>query len=400
MLWKKDPIDSSPKIALVLSGGGARAAYQVGVLQAVADMLPKGAQNPFPILCGTSAGAMNAASIAIYAHQFREAVWRMVHVWGNFHVGQVFRTDWPGLSVSASHWMAAMAFGGLGKYNPVSLLDRAPLEKLLAHSLNFDNIEKSIQSGLVHALSITASSINTGNSIAFYQGSPEIETWARSRHLGVPEKITLKHLMASSAIPFVFAAEKIGDDFFGDGTIRQTAPVSPALHLGADKLFVIGVRHADDDQTQTKTPTSYPSFGQIAGQILDSIFLDNIDLDLERMDRINRAMEQIPEKHLPDNSRTMRRVDVLSISPSRNLYEIAAKHAHYMPRSVRFFFRGIGASAERGSSLISYVLFEKAFCRDLIHLGYGDTMDRREEVLEFLGDDILVSNRKSGTTGK
>ena len=394
MLWKKDPIDSKPKIALVLSGGGARAAYQVGVLQAVADMLPKGAQNPFPILCGTSAGAINAASIAIYAHQFREAVWRMVHVWGNFHVGQVFRTDWPGLSASAGHWMAAMAFGGLGKYNPVSLLDRSPLERLLAQSLNFDSIDASIKSGLVHALSITASNINTGNSVAFFQGSPEIKAWARSRQLGVAENITLKHLMASSAIPFVFAAENIADDYYGDGTIRQTAPVSPALHLGADKLFVIGVSNKDEDTPETSSLKSYPSFGQIAGQILDSIFLDNIELDMERLERINRALEQIPDKHLPGDSRTMRRVDILNISPSRSLFEIAAKHAHYMPRSVRFFFRGIGASPDKGSSLISYVLFEKSFCRELIHLGYGDTMDRREEVMAFIGDDILISTPK------
>lgn len=393
MLWKKGPIETQDKIALVLSGGGARAAYQVGVLQAVADMLPKGAPNPFPILCGTSAGAINAASIAIYAHQFREAVWRMVHVWGNFQVGQVFRTDWPGLSTSAAHWLAAMAFGGLGKYNPVSLLDRGPLEKLLDHSLNFDNIQKSIDAGLVHALSITASSISTGNSVAFYQGSPSIESWYRSRHMGVPEDITIKHLMASSAIPFVFSAEHIGNDFFSDGTIRQTAPVSPALHLGADKLFVIGVRHLDEEKPAEVGQTEYPSFGQIAGQILDSIFLDNIDLDLERMVRINRALDQIPDKHLPGDSRTMRKVDVLYISPSQDLYKIAAKHAHLMPRSVRFFLKGIGASADKGSSLVSYVLFEKAFCRELIHLGYGDTMDRKQEVIDFLGDEILLADK-------
>jgi NTE family protein len=395
MLWKREPVDTRKKIALILSGGGARAAYQVGVLQAVADMLPKGAQNPFPILCGTSAGAINAASIAIYAQQFREAVWRMVHVWGNFNVGQVFRTDWPGLTISASHWLAAMSLGGLGKHNPVSLLDRTPLERLLNHSLNFDNIENSIDMGLVHALSITASSISTGNSVAFYQGAPNIESWYRSRHMGVPEKITIQHLMASSAIPFVFAAEKIGSEFYGDGTIRQTAPASPALHLGADKLFVIGVRHLDEDKPERQEQYEYPSMGQIAGQILDSIFLDNIDLDLERMQRINRALEQIPEKHLPGDSRTMRHVDILNISPSQDLYKIAAKHAHYMPRSVRFFLRGIGASADRGSNLVSYILFERSFCRELIHLGYGDTMDRRDEVLEFIGDDIPVSNRKS-----
>lgn len=393
MLWKKDQNTPAPKTALILSGGGARAAYQVGVLQAVADILPKGIQNPFPILCGTSAGAINAAAMAIYAQQFREAVWRLVHVWGNFQVDHVFRTDWPGMSKSAAHWMGAMIFGGLGKHNPTSLLDRTPLLHLLNRTMPFENIEASIRDGLVHGLSITASGINSGNSVAFYQGVPEIEPWYRSRHLGRPANIGLKHLMASSAIPFVFAAEKIDDEFYGDGTIRQTAPISPALHMGATKLFVIGVKHQDEHEAKAENANTYPSFGQIAGQVLDSIFLDNVELDLERLQRINKALENIPEKHLPNTGTSMRPVDVLSISPSQDIYKIAAKHAMSMPRSTRFFLKGIGASPEKGSNLISYILFEKSFCRELIHLGYGDTMDRRDEVIEFFGEDIPIAKK-------
>lgn len=384
MFWKKQEAEE-PKIALMLSGGGARAAYQVGVLKALADVLPKKSPNPFPIICGTSAGAINAAALAIYAPQFREAIWRLVHVWGNFHVDQVFRSDMSGLTSSALHWVAAISMGGLGKYNPVSLLDRAPLKEILNHYLPFERIQDSIESKHLHALCISASSYSTGDSVSFYQGQEELQPWERANRVGIPTKITLEHLMASSAIPFVFSAERIENDYYGDGTMRQNAPTSPALHLGADKLFIIGNKHEAPFSEEHRRVDRNPSLGQIAGHVLDSIFLDNVSMDVERIQRINRNLNQIPDKHLPDKSTTMRKVDIIYISPSRDLYSIAQKHFNLMPKSVRIFLRGLGTSRKRSSNLISYLLFEKEYCRELIALGYGDTIERKEEVLEFLG---------------
>jgi len=373
-----------PKIALILSGGGARAAYQVGVLQAIADIVPKDTPNPFPIVCGTSAGAINAAAIAIFAQQFREAVWRLVHVWANFRVTQVFRADSLGLTKSGLHWLAAIVTGGLGKRNPVSLLDRAPLFQLLGPRLPFENIQQNIEDGLLHALSITASSYHSGNSVAFYQGVDEIVPWHKSNNVGMPTSIGLKHLMGSSSIPFLFEAVQIGNQFYGDGSMRQINPLSPAMRLGADKTFVIGVKNESAVEDLAEQPVSYPSLGQIGGQVLDSIFLDNMDLDLELMQGINKTLDQIPNRHIPENSRIVRKVESMAISPSQDIFRIAAKHTHLLPRQIRFILKGVGASGERGANLVSYLLFEKAFCRELITLGYSDSMNRKEEIIDFL----------------
>ncbi len=385
MFWQKQGQPDEPKIGLLLSGGGARAAYQVGVLKALADTLPKHAANPFPIICGTSAGAINAAALGIYAHQFREAIWRLVHVWGNFHVDQVFRSDVTNLTGTALHWMAALTTGGLGKYDPVAMLNREPLEELLRYYLPFDNIQNSINDGHLEALCITASSYSTGDSVSFIQGHEEIQPWSRTNQVGIHAKIGLQHLMASSAIPFLFATESIDNDFYGDGTMRQHSPTSPALHLGANKLLIIGNKHEAPASESEKRIDRNPSLGQVAGHVLDSIFLDNVSADVERIQRANKNLSQIPEKHLPDNSVSMRQVEILYISPSRDLYPIAQKHYDLMPKSVRIFLRRLGTSRKHGSNLISYLLFEKEYCRELIALGYSDTIARKDEVMQFMG---------------
>lgn len=381
MKWSDDQQPRS-KNALILSGGGARAAYQVGVLKGLADLFPKQNHNPFPILCGTSAGAINATALAIYSKQFREAVWRLLHVWGNFEVNQVFRTDYAGFGSNSLHWFAAMAMGGLGKYNPSALLDREPLRKLLNYYFDFSKIPEAINSGRIDALCITASSYTSGYSTAFYQSRHPVEPWFRTRRMGMPGNIGLSHLMASSAIPYVFSPERIGDEFYGDGTMRQTAPLSPAIHLGADRILVIGVKHEDEGKAPV-APQTAPSLGQIAGHVLDSIFLDHIDLDVERLTRINRTLSQIPDRHIPEDSAALRSLDILDVGPSQDLYKIAQKHAHRMPRSMRIFLRGLGVGSDRGSNLVSYLLFERNYCRELIDLGYGDTLDNKEKILEF-----------------
>ena len=377
-------IADKSKVGLILAGGGARAAYQVGVLKAIAEMLPPGCPNPFPILSGTSAGAINATTLAIYATRFHEGVRRLVYVWQNFHVDQVFRADAPGVLANGLRWFAAMVAAGLGRRNPHALLDRAPLRRLLYRTMPFARIQESIDAGALHALSVSASGYSSGQSVSFFQGAPSLAMWKRARRVGSAANITLDHLMASSAIPFVFAAVKINREYFGDGSMRQMAPISSALHLGADRVLVVGVRQEATSTAVRDETAEYPSIAQIAGHVLNSIFLDSLEADLERLQRINKTISLIPAHHLRESGVTLRNVDVLVISPSEDLEKIAARHAHHLPRSIRFLLRGLGAFNRNGSNLISYLLFEKPYCRELINLGYQDATRRKEEILRFL----------------
>lgn len=377
-------IADKPKVGLILAGGGARAAYQVGVLKAIAEMLPPDSPNPFPILCGSSAGAINATILAIYATRFHEGVRRLTYVWRNFNVHQVFRADAPGVMANGLRWFAAMILGGLGRRNPRALLDRAPLRRLLQKTMPCDEIQKSIDAGALHALSVTASGYGSGQSVSFFQGSPSLVSWRRARRVGCVADITIDHLMASSAIPFVFAAERINREYFGDGSMRQIAPISPALHLGAERVLVVGVRQEGPPPRVKIETDEYPSLAQIAGHVLNSIFLDSLEADLERLQRINKTISLIPVPQLREGGVTLRNVDVLLISPSEDLEKIAARHAHHLPQTIRFLLRGLGAFNRNGSNLVSYLLFERPYCRELIDLGYRDTMHRKEEVLRFL----------------
>ncbi len=386
MAWLREKSEPKPpKVGLILAGGGARAAYQVGVLRAIARMRAPDARNPFPILCGTSAGAINATALAIYGEDFQDAVARLLGVWGHFHVEQVFRADLLGLSRSAAHWFGAMMLGGLGRFNPTSLFDRSPLRELLERYLPCERIAEVIASGAVEALSITASGYSSGESVTFYQSREAIEPWQRVNRVGCPTTITLDHLMASSAIPFMFEAVRINREYFGDGSMRQLAPISPALHLGADKVLVIGVQ--GKKRARREQVEHYPSMAQIAGHVLNSIFLDGMDVDLERLQRINRTLELIPDRRLASGEVTLRRVDVMVISPSRDIGRIAAAHAHHLPRALRYFLRGIGAMGRNGTELLSYLLFERAYCRELMALGYNDTLKQRDRIKAFLAGD-------------
>jgi NTE family protein len=377
--------NSTHKIGVIMSGGGARAAYQVGVLKAVARILPANAPNPFPIICGASAGAINAASLAVYANNFQQAVRRMEYVWGNFHVQQVFRVDARGMLTNWAKWWYSLLAGGT-RY-PMSMFDRAPLEQLLKRYLPCERIQQAIDAGWLQALSISASGYSSGQSVSFYQGTAELAPWKRATRIGCPTSITLEHLMASSAIPFVFEAVRVHREYFGDGSMRQIAPISPALHLGADKLLVIGVRQeAEGQPTRTAENCDYPSLAQIGGHVLSSIFLDSLEADLERLRRINETVRLIPaELRAQHNTRTtmLRPVETLLIAPSQNLGEIAVRHKQHFPRNVRYLLRGFGAWKRGGGDLLSYLLFEKPYCRELIALGYHDALRRRAEIEAF-----------------
>lgn len=385
MEWVAESREHESRVGLILAGGGARAAYQVGVLKAIARMRAPQSQNPFPVVCGTSAGAINATALAVYAADFQDAISRLLGVWGHFTVDQVFRSDAIGLGKSAGHWLAAMMLGGmLGRYNPTSLFDRKPLEELLRSYLPCERIGENIAGGHIQALSVTASGYTTGQSVTFYQSSRQIEPWDRAIRVGCPAQITIDHLMASSAIPFIFEAVKINREYFGDGSMRQIAPISPALHLGADRVLVIGVRAQNDEAFVRQKTRDYPSLAQISGHVLNSIFLDSMDIDLERLKRINKTLELIPKELIESGTIKLRPVKVLEINPSRDISKIAKEHAHRLPPAVSFFLRGIGGLSRNGTSLLSYLLFDKAYCRELIALGYSDTIKRRDEVMAFL----------------
>ncbi|MBI2379994.1 MAG: patatin-like phospholipase family protein [Gammaproteobacteria bacterium] len=377
-------LSETPKSALILSGGGARAAYQVGVLKAMMDILPSDCGNPFPILCGTSAGAINATVLAAYAARTRIGVKRLETVWANFHTHHIYRSDLAGITRNTLRWMGHVLFNA-GEPNSVTMLDNAPLRRLLKQVIPFARIQEAVQNGALYALSITASGYTSGESISFFQGGPQLESWQRHRRAGAKAVINLNHVMASAALPLIFPAVKVNREYFGDGSMRFLAPISPALHLGADQVMVVGVdplRKLPPDRRIAITP---PTIAQVAGHILDSIFIDSLEGDLERLQRINRTVGMVPPEELNKHGIPLKPVKTLVIAPSEDISVIAGKHAAALPPTLRFLFGRIGASATSGSTVLSYLMFEAPFCRDLIELGHADALRQKDSIREFFG---------------
>ena len=373
------------RIALILTGGGARAAYQVGVLKAIAGFLPRRARNPFPIICGTSAGALNAATLAVNAAHFSMGVQHLVNTWKNFHANHIYRTDVLGVFNNAMRWLAGLLFSAIGinRLTQVSLLDNSPLVELLEEMLPCEKIQQSIDAGLLHALSITASGYGSGQSVTFYQGVKQIIPWKRTGRAGVPTRIEINHLLASSSLPFIFPATLIHREYFGDGSMRQIAPLSQALHLGATSIIVIGVTaNGAANHVERTDISAYPTLAQIAGHALNSIFLDSMEVDLERLRKINDLVEMMPDEVREGSN--LKRVDVLVVSPSEPLEKIAERYTAELPWTIRLLLRLIGVRKRSGGTLVSYLLSEKKFCRALIDLGYQDALKRREEITDFL----------------
>lgn len=369
-----------PRAGLVLTGGGARAAYQVGVLKAVRDILGNPARNPFPILCGTSAGAINAATLAVHADDYSRAVAELLEVWEHMRCDQVYRTDFPRIMKSGARWLLSMML--VSRSNPVSLLDNAPLRRMLEKGLAFERIQQHIDAGALYAVCVTASGYTSGQSVSFFQGGSGQEGWERNQRIGSAVVLQHEYLLASSALPFIFPAVKLHREYFGDGSMRQIAPVSPALHLGADRVLIVGTGRQTLEQARARS-NIYPSLAQIAGHALNSIFLDSLAVDIERLERINRTVSLVPPERLAGAQLRLRPVKVLFIAPSQPIERIAARFIHDLPRSVRMLLRPTGALARSGSNLASYLLFEESFCRALIDLGYQDTMAREAEVRDF-----------------
>ncbi|MGH8178629.1 MAG: patatin-like phospholipase family protein [Steroidobacter sp.] len=388
----RKPPAALPKVGLVLPGGGARAAYQVGVLRALADLLPARSVNPFPIVTGTSAGAVNATAIAVHADRFRVAIGNLERVWRNFQVGQVFRSDTASMLRALTHWLLAMMSGGWLLPPPKSLLDNSPLRELLRQQFDFAGVRQSIAAGHLDALAMSAAGYISARSVSFYESRPGCEPWSRMRRSGEPTPLSLDHLMASIAVPFLFPPVLLGDEYYGDGAMREANPFSAAIHLGAQRLLVIGTRN--DARPATPTPPLSPTFGQIFGYMLDSLFSDGLYADLERLTQINHIVDRVGP--FDDGGVQLRRIDMLVILPSRDLSEIARHHVSSLPRALRVFLRTMGAMNTGGGQLMSYLLFQDTYTRELIALGYQDAMKRSEDLLAFLGGFSVES---TGATG-
>jgi NTE family protein len=372
------------KTALVMPGGGARGAFQVGVLKALGELTRRGRPNPFSVISGTSAGAVNSVVLASRARNFRTAVAELERVWGHFRCHHVYKTDHLTMLKSSLHWMASLVLGGWLVGMPKSLLDNAPLRALLSDNLHFPRIRDGIDAGHLDAVAVTAAGYASARSTTFFEACPELKGWERTRRLGKQIELHLDHLMASIAVPMVFPPVCIGNEYFGDGAMRQATPLSPAVHLGADRILVIGIR----DETGEKIPDSPgdpPSFAQIAGYMLDTLFMDGLYSDLERITRINEMLDAAPpEGDRRRSGARLRPIDTMLIVPSEDLRVIAHKHREELPFAIRALLRGVGGSNPSENRLLSFLLFEQAYTRELIALGYRDAMKVKDELLDFV----------------
>jgi NTE family protein len=373
-----------PTVGLVLTGGGARSAYQVGVLMALAEFLPR-ARNPFQVIVGTSAGAVAASVLAAEAHHWRRAVAGLERVWANFRSGQVFHVDAAHMLRAGAHWVLSLLSGGLVLAPPRSILDNTPLRVLLNEHVDCAGIRRSIARGHLHAFALCATSYTSGHSVAFYDGVESVGDWSRVQRVGVRTVLTLDHLMASASIPLLFPPMKIGFDYFGDGAMRQQHPLSPAVHLGADRLLVIGVRaRRDSGVTLNRAMPHLPSPGEVFGYMLDTLFTDQIYADLEQLERMNDLVRCAPE-----TTRGERTIETLMLAPSVDPREIAARHLMQMPGGLRALLRVIGGRDESGVQLASYLMFEAGYTRALIELGYRDAIEARTALIAFMNGEKL-----------
>lgn len=365
--------------AIILPGGGARCAYQVGVLKAIRELLADDV-NPFPVICGTSAGAINAAVLASHAHEFAIGVDRLEQFWRNMHCERVYRTDAWTVFKSGMRFAITLLSGGLIKTDPRAFLDNTPLRHFLQSTLQLDGIQTALDENALRAVAITASGYTCASAISYFQARQGISGWQRPRRKGQPATLGVSHLLASAALPIIFPAERIGNEYFGDGGMRMVAPLSPAIHLGANRILVIGTRDEKPD-LPPESPAAYPSAGEIGGYLMDTIFMDTLNADLARLRRINKTLELVPEEKRQQTG--LKCIESLVIKPSRDLRHVTRAHVHEIPRSVQILLRTLGGWG-KDWRMASYLLFESAYCSELIELGYADGMSAEQEIVAFL----------------
>ncbi|WKD24490.1 patatin-like phospholipase family protein [Pseudoalteromonas sp. KG3] len=368
-----------PKVALLLTGGGARAAYQVGVLKALAQSMPRTAPLPFTIINGTSAGAINSAALASYASCAHLAVRKLESVWKNFSTSMVYKSDFISVFGHLTRNILTSFQSEHINHPPASLLNNQPLRVLLNEILDLSRIERNLHRNYLDALSITASSYTTGDSVAFFQSNTQ-SPWQRAKREGQATRINVEHLMASSAIPMVFPSVNVHNHYFGDGSVHQLSPLSPSVHLGAEKIFIIGVEQPKEAHPPGYLP-HFPGLSSIAGHLLDSVFTDTLQSDLERLERINRTLGLLPAH---DKHQELKQIHSFVVNPSENFNAIAAQYYDDMPLAIKVLLRMIGVKKRSQSSLTSYLLFEKRYTQHLIDIGYKDGIAKLPQIREFL----------------
>jgi NTE family protein len=360
----------SSRLALVLSGGGARGAYHVGVLAGFAERLP-GLE--FPIVTGVSVGAINAAYLAAHPDPLPDAVAGLQREWRRLTSEQVYRMKPTRLVRSVARWMWQGLTRGRGGVRDVEmmrgLVDTQPLREFLAGCLNMDAIALKVATGRLRAVALSAVSYATGRTVTFVQGGVGSRMWERSQRHGVQARLTLDHVMASAAVPILFPAVRMGEEFFGDGSVGAVAPLAPAIHLGARGIVAIGTPAA---RLAPKSATSahYPSIAEVMGLLFRAIFLDALESDVERLERVNRLLAGLPgEAPFPDG---LRPIELLLIRPSRSLSELAAGRDGLLPPAMHRMIRAIGGGQAAGSEFLAYLLFHPEYTSPLAELGYHD----------------------------
>ncbi len=382
------------KLGLVLSGGGARGAYQVGVMSAMSEILQKASlEFKIDIFSGVSAGAINASALAAESHDLHEGCRKLVELWSRLRSEDIFYTDAVNLGKIGLKWMGELSLGGLTGSTPGrALLDTEPLKILLEKNLNYASIEKNLKEKHYSALAITSVDYQTSNSITFVQGHDDLPTWNKVRKISEKANITADHIMASAAIPLLFPPVKVDRRWFGDGCVRNTHPCAPSIYLGAEKLMVIGVRKQGNSvyEESLLQNDKAPSVARVINVILNAVLLDGIELDVERLERVNEFIRKVPSPH--QGHLNYKPVDYLWISPSADLGEIAARKSAKLPRVIRYLIKGLG-TLEEASEIVSYLLFEPSYCSQLIDLGFQDAMKQREQILQFYTREKISSGQ-------
>jgi NTE family protein len=374
------------RIGLVLTGGGARAAYQVGALRALAELAPRGPL-PFQVVAGISAGAINAVALACAAQDFAAGAEALRHTWAQLKPDRIFRTGTLSLAATGSRWLRDLGGGGFLGGNSINyLLDHAPLRELLGQVLPMARMRRHLEAGRLRGVAVSATSYRHGTGVTWYEGSPEILPWSRTNRSGERARLTVDHVLASAAIPLFFPPVKVGDGFFGDGCVRMVYPMSPAIHMGAQRILTISVRQ-NPGETRPAPASDRLPLSTIAGVLLNAVFLESIDTDLERLERVNRTLALVPPERLTGPDVELRQIPVLALRPSSDLGQLAVDEYHRFPGMLRYLLRGLGVTADNGVELLSHLAFEPIYIGRAMELGYRDTMARRDEVQAFLAGE-------------
>jgi NTE family protein len=387
-------------VGLVLTGGGARAAYQVGAMRALCEILGPGPL-PFDVVAGISAGAINGVALATGAEDFVAATERLRATWSRLTPDRVYRTGALKLASIGSRWIRDLSTGGLIGRNSINyLLDPAPLRHLIETEIPIGRMRRHLRAGRLRGVAVSATNYHTGSGVTFFEGAVDIEPWTRSTRIGVRSRVTVDHVMASAAIPVFFPPIPIGGSFYGDGCVRMNYPMSPAIHLGAERVVAISQRYlrppSETAQREVGAKLDMLPVSEIAGVLLNSVFLDSLDSDVERLDRINRTLQLVPRERLNGREVDVRAIPALVLRPSLDLGKLAADEYGRFPAMLRYLLKGIGATGNAGEDLLSYLAFEPIYVQRVMDLGYSDTIARRDEVAEFLLGDRPQRARARG----